>query len=96
MILHRKRNLIYESKLFYKWGSKLGYSYMNKAIDRLLEENKIFSKPFESWNQEELFDKLDKYFELEFQLRQDLSPEKGKSNLQIIKEYKQEQKKIFK
>tara|TARA_B100001109_G_scaffold231676_1_gene209005 strand:- start:73 stop:282 length:210 start_codon:yes stop_codon:yes gene_type:complete len=69
---------------------------MNKAIDRLLEENKIFSKPFESWNQEELFDKLDKYFELEFQLRQDLSQEKGKSNLQIIKEYKQEQKKIFK
>ena len=69
---------------------------MNRAIDRLLEENKIFSKPFESWNQEELFDKLDKYFELEFQLRQDLSQEKGKSNLQIIKEYKQEQKKIFK
>tara|TARA_B100000683_G_scaffold249001_1_gene262701 strand:+ start:70 stop:297 length:228 start_codon:yes stop_codon:yes gene_type:complete len=68
---------------------------MNKAIDRLLEENKIFSKPFESWNQEELFDKLDKYFELEFQLRQDLSQEKGKSNLQIIKEYKQEQKKIL-
>ena len=69
---------------------------MNKAIDRLLEENKIFSKPFESWNQEELFDKLDKYFELEFQLRQDLSQEKGKSNLQIIKEYRQEQKKNFK
>ena len=34
------RNLKDEGKLFAKWSSKLGDKYMDKAIDRLMNENK--------------------------------------------------------
>ena len=85
------RNLKYEGKLFSKWASKLGDKYMDKAIDRLMEENKELV-----YNQNELAAKLDKYFDLEFQLREKLSPEKGKKNLSIIKNFKKAQNEIFK
>lgn len=84
------RNLKDEGKLFAKWGSKLGDKYMDKAIDRLMNENKELV-----YNQNDLAAKLDKYFDLEFKLRGELSPEKGKTNFQIIEKYKREQKKIF-
>lgn len=85
------RNLKDEGKLFAKWSSKLGDKYMDKAIDRLMNENKELV-----YNQNDLATKLDKYFDLEFQLREKLSPEKGKNNLSIIKNFKKAQNEIFK
>ena len=85
------RNLKCESKLFAKWSSKLGDKYLDKAIDRLMKENKRLVH-----NQNELATKLDKYFDLEFQLREKLSPEKGKKNISIIETFKKAQKEIFK
>ena len=85
------RNLKDESKLFAKWASKLGDNYMDKAIDRLMNENKELV-----YNQNDLATKLDKYFDLEFRLREELSPEKGKKNLSIIKNFKNAQNEIFK
>ena len=75
-----------EGKLFYKWSSKLGDKYMNNSIRRLLKENCHLSE-------DELIIKLDLYFDLEFQLREQLSKTKDISSIET---YKKKQKDIFK